>query len=304
MAQYPLDTDNSDFQHAQQKEMIKLGFHRIDVKAVTTEVATGTVIQSIESWETFDNSGNYCANGLRTNGKDSIVYSRSYRADGKYLGEVDQNGNGRAFYYDENDSLIRIQYIPDNPSFILFLYDQLNDSTTRLRRYYNDTTRIESTTMYVRSGNMIYSTRSSRSEDQYLDSKTFLNDLGQIVEKWNRHNNCTQHYSYDSLGRIIKREVDKTYRSRKENWEHTFTYDASGNRTFQQKKEKLLGVTEQLTYEFKNGLLVKETKFDRYEEPQEIITTFSYYTNGLLKISTRFSGKNLEYKYVQTYTYK
>lgn len=305
IAQIPLDTDNWDFQYAQQKKMIKLGYHRIDVKSVDTETKTGKVVQTFETWETFDNSGNYISNGLRKNGKDSILDVRSYRADGRYLGEVDQNGNGRTMYYDEHDSLIRIQYIPNHPFSILYFYDQLNDSTTRVREYYSDTTHIQSTETFVRSGNMVYSLRTDISHrEPYLNSKRITNELGQVVETWDHHNDCTQRYTYDSLGRTIKREIDQTYSGRKENWEFTNTYDASGSLIFQQKKEKLQGITNKWTYEFKNGLLVKETQFDLYNEPQETVTTYSYYPNGLLKTSSKLTGYNLEYKYVQTYTYR
>jgi len=104
VAQLPMDTENAHFKEAQLAKMIKLGYRRIDVKWVDTDSITGKFIQSYENWMTFDSNAHFCANGERKNGKDSMHYSRSYRADGKYLGEVDQNGNGRTMCYDEHDS--------------------------------------------------------------------------------------------------------------------------------------------------------------------------------------------------------
>jgi len=201
--------------------------------------------------------------------------------------------------------LIRIQYIPNHPFSILYFYDQLNDFTTRVREYYSDTTHIQSTETYTRSGNTVYCTRTDISHSEpYFYSKTVSNEAGQIVEKWHYHNDCTQRYTYDSLGRIIRHTIDQTYNSRIENWEFTSTYDASENLIQYQKKGKLDGVVEQWDYEFKNGLLVKETQFDLYEEPQKTVTAYTYYPNGLLKSSSKFVGTYERVKNVQTYTYK
>lgn len=285
--------------------MLSLGFHRIDSKAVTTEIKTGKIVESRENWSTFDDSNHLIADGIRRNGKDSTHYIRSYRSDGKYLGEVNTNGNGRTFYYDQHDSLVRVQYLPDIPgqTAILYFYDQLDDSTTRVRQYYTDTSRIDNTKIYVRRGNTVSCTETSMS-GEFFYSKRVTNQSGQIVESWDKHNDCTQRYTYDGARRMIKREIEQTYSGRRELNEIISTYDSNGNLILRQRTEKYQNRNAQCIYEFKNGLLVKETHSDPYEEPVDIITTYTYYPNGLLKTATQILEPNRDHKHVQVYTYK
>lgn len=309
LSQVPFDTDNYEFQVKQKQKMLKLGYHRVDVKKVDSEIKTGKVIYSSERWTEFDNVGHFRSDGTRKNGRDSINDTRTYRADGKYLGETDQNGNGRAFFYDEHDSLVRIQYVPNHPFSILYFYDQLNDSTTLVREYYSDTSRLETIKRYVRSQNITYCFE-TRNGKELPESKVTHNSKGQITESIRYqipgyHQEETQRYTYDGSGRKIKWEVDQIgSNSLKEYWEFTYVYDSTGNLVLEQKWERLQEVVERWTYEFKNNLLVKEIQFNKYAEPNEIITTYTYFSNGLLKTSSKQSGYDGEYRNITSYSYK
>lgn len=287
--------------------MLKLGYHRVDVKSVDAETKTEKIVSASETWSIFDDAGHFCGKGIRNKGKDSLQEMRKYRADGKYLGEMDQNGNRREMFYDKHDSLIRIQYIPNHPFSILYFYDQLNDSTTRVREYYSDTTKLESIKTYVRSGKIVWCYRNGQN---FPDSKILYNASGQVLEsarfkQAGYQQEEIQHYTYDSLGRVIKWEIDQTNSySQKEHWEFTSIYDSTGNLISEQKWERQSGVVESWTYEFKNKLLIKETQFHQYHEPQEVITTYTYFPNGLLKASSKVSGYDAEYRNVVSYSYK
>ncbi|WP_341901291.1 hypothetical protein [Fluviicola taffensis] len=302
LAQFPFDTQNGDFHMNQRQKMLSLGFHNVDVKVVNTETGTGNEVQSWGMWNTFDDSNRVIVKGILNNRGDSTQTTIRYHSNGKRHSETELNGYGKVFYYDEIDSLIRVENIPSRLIPHLYFYDQLNDSTTRVRIYYDDKDHFISSQVYVRNGNTVYCTDSSASTGECYQSKRVMNEFGQTVEFRSQQHNTTRRYTYDSLGRTIKEELERDFGQGK-GWEYFFTYDTNGNliREVMQNDDQLTVI--RIDYEFRDGFLVNETFCDYSEDPIDTFTTYIYYSNGLLKTATKMSGEHEEIAIVKTYTY-
>jgi YD repeat-containing protein len=303
LAQFHFETENELFQKNQRQKMLSLGFHRLDVSAIRTETETGKIVQTWGYWNALDDSNRVTIVGDLSYRGDSTQTTHRYHSNGKKLSEMCLNGHGREFYYDEYDSLIRVEITPSRSMPHLYFYDQLNDSTTRVRLYYNDTDHLINSQVYVRSGNTIYCADSSVSSKVCYHSKRIMNELGQTVEFWSQQNNTIRCYTYDSLGRIVKQSFKRDSETRK-GWEYFFTYDTNGNLIEERMIDDQQNVVKQCDYEFKDGVLVRLTYFDHIEEPIDFVTLFTYYDNGLLKTATDILGEKGEHLDVMTYTYE
>ncbi len=297
--QYPLITDNWDFQKKQQDKMRQLGYQKVNVKLTRKYTGSGKIFETEETWQSFDSLGRFTKRGFKNNGTDTLVREFYYSITGKSLGYANfynenREGRGRELVYDLNDSLIEERY-RDGRVNHKYEYSILNDSTVLVTEY-NDPLaqglKYLCSKKVVRSQNVII-IYVIKGEEIVAEQKYEFDEYGRLkflVEKstWGI---SKEFYQYNEEGKLITREWHNGQDNsdlyvKKMVWTYNSNNDLIKYELFERGKLK-----EMDEYQFEGSLLIKQVSTKYFAGWEEGYTYyFKYYENGLILSCTHYFG--------------
>lgn len=297
--QYPLITDNWDFQKKQQNEMRQLGYHKVNVKLTRKNTETSKIFETEETWQSFDSLGRFIKRGFKKNGTDTVVREFYYSKTGKSLGYANfynenREGRGRELVYDSNDSLIEERFRYGRVTN-KYEYKVLNDSTVLATQYYDPLAqglKYHSEKKVIRSQNLII-IYTIKGEDVITEQiYEFDNDgkLKYFMQK-NTWGIEEELYQYNEDGKLILREwrnKQPGFEShiKKKVWTYNSNNDLIKHEIFESGKLKKMD-----EYQFEGSLLIKQVSTKYFSGWEEGYTYyFKYYENGLMLSCTHYFG--------------
>lgn len=306
LAQYPLQTENWDFQVKQRKKMQKLGYNRAKVYHTVKYTPTGKILESERTWQAFDAKGRFVKRGFTNRGRDTTEIDFFYSPTGKYLGETEYakrtryKGHGRKFYYDANDSLVDIRWMPSNEFYSKYSYTAVNDSTVLFMTYDKDS-QVISTQTIVHTGNRII-TWGEDNGKRIMQKEQTVDEAGREILSVDYINGGEMRHTYKPNGQLLRWE--QIGGDGKSLWHRVYTYDSQHNLVkaewFADGRPK-----ERMTYTYSGKLLVRQncTKYYAGVPDEEVPIHYTYYPNGLMKTASCSFQSPTAVTHTFSYTY-
>lgn len=313
-SQYPLVTDNWDFQKKQQAKMLRLGYQKVNINLTGKNNETGEIFKTENTWQYFDSLGRYTQRGFKNGGMDTMTFERYFSFGGLFLGEqyfgkeIKENDHARKFVYDSNDSLIEKRWRKTDYLFYKYEYIILNDSSILVKEYKDSLghgVKYIGSTKVIRSKNAIIILFVK--EEKIITEQRFeFNELGNLKYQFKKDINgiIEEFYEYDENGKLISRDTQtQLYNFEIQTTKSVWTYNSNGDLIKWEvfKNEKIMRMLE---YQFEGTLLTKQVETE-YSPGNELVSAlyFKYYSNGLMLSCSKNvdTPTNITYTFIFTY---